>query len=193
MIKLTLMAAICCCTLTGNAQEFKRFKQEISFGFVKPLKNSAGFSFTTEPKFSVIDKLSIGLRLEGSFWFNTFNTGLQSVDATELVGLSVIPTLDYYFSKRILRPFVGIGYGFYGYPLANNSYTYKRALGLTFDNNMGFMLRGGFELGHFRFSANYNNVTREATTIALPKTTFKENWGYVDLKVGVVIGGKRKN
>jgi len=170
----------------GNGREYKLYKHEISLGFVKPLKNTAGISFTTEPKFSVIDNLAIGLRLEGSLWINTNSERIQSLDGDAIFSFSTVPTVDYYFSKNLFRPFVGIGYGLYFYPSSNGNYTYKNSTSIGMDNNTGLMIRGGFEVGHFRLGVNYNRVSRE-----LKSSNFysvfkgKEDWSYIDLKVGL--------
>lgn len=175
-----------------NSREYKLYKHEISLGFVKPLKSTAGVSFTTEPKFSVIDNLAIGLRLEGSLWIDTDNERIQSLDADAIFSFSAVPTFDYYFSKKIFRPFVGVGYGLYFYPSSNGSYTYKSATGfLGMENNTGILVRGGFEVGHFRLGVNYNRISREVKS-SISNSLYKEDWSYIDLKVGFIIGGKRQ-
>src|SRR6188508_1166306 len=73
MKKLTLCLAIAAIgMLTASAQEgerkFKRFKGDVSLGYAAPLSSNAdgGVLFAMEPKFGVMDQLSLGLRIEGA-------------------------------------------------------------------------------------------------------------------------------
>lgn len=172
----------------GYSQNYNRrsnlFRQEISLGFVKPISSTVGFSFATEPKFSVINKLAIGLRLEGSIWLNTDNQRIQTLDFSEIYTYSVVPTVDYYFIDNTFKPFVGVGYGLYFYP--QSSFYYKEG------NNTGFLARAGFEAGHFRLGLNYNYIRRNYYSQGYGSNN-PVNWGYFDLKFGVVIGGGQKN
>ncbi|MEJ7587354.1 MAG: hypothetical protein WKI04_07300 [Ferruginibacter sp.] len=57
--------------LSVNAQEsdriFKRFKGDVSLGVALPTGSTAngGILFAMEPKFALMNKLSVGLRIEG--------------------------------------------------------------------------------------------------------------------------------
>lgn len=169
------------CFAQNDDHELKFYRHEISIGFVKPINSSLGFSFATEPKFTVINKLAIGLRLEGSIWVGTDDQA--TLGYSESFSYSIVPTVDYYFTKSAFRPFVGIGYGLYFYP-QSGSY-YEKA------NNTGMLGRAGFEAGHFRLGIQYNHITRNYKTNG-NTIGHSVNWGYVDLKLGVVIGSGNK-
>ena len=127
------------CFAQNDDHELKLYRQEISIGFVKPMNSGLGFSFATEPKFAVLQKLAIGLRLEGSILMNSDEKA--AIGYSESFFYSIVPTVDYYFTKSAFRPFVGVGYGLY-----------------NAKENTGMLARAGFEAGHFRLGIQYNRI-----------------------------------
>lgn len=171
------------CYSQNNDFELKLYRQEISFGVVKPFISSLGFSCATEPKFTVLKKFAIGLRLEGSIWFETDDQSNSGY--SETFSYSGVPTIDYYFIIGGFRPFVGIGYGLYYFPDTKNNYEKI--------SNTGILARVGFEGGHFRLGIQYNHISRNPKLNGNSISRGRENWAYFDLKLGVVIGSGNKS
>ena len=176
-----LTALLCIFSLSMQAQDdgngdqvFKKFKVDVSLGYAIPQTShgagrNAGFLFAIEPKYAVMDQLSVGLRLEGAAMVNVDEAG-ETGNAQ--VNASYLATGDYYFSNNKFRPFLGAGIGVYSY--ANLSTEDD----VPTSSSFGAMARGGFEYGHLRLGIEYNFVSDKS--------------GYLGLKLGVVIGGGRK-
>ena len=167
---------------TDTSRIFKRFKVDVSFGYAIPQNSSAGSNFSggglfaIELKYAVIDPLAIGFRVEGAAIVNTYDNN-NSGKTNGKVNLSYLLTGDYYFSNKSFRPFLGAGVG--SYVIANvDSANYSNSSTIPSTSQFGFMIRGGFEAGHFRLGVEYNFVGSSAS--------------YLGLKVGVCIGGGRK-
>lgn len=169
--------------LSAQAQDgdriFKKFKVDVSLGYAIPQVtqgsggNNAGFLFAIEPKYAVMDQLSVGLRMEGAAMVNVDVDGEKG---KAQVNASYLATGDYYFSNDKLRPFGGIGAGIYS--SASVSSDDDNIDDIPVASKFGFMARGGIEYGHLRIGIEYNFVADKA--------------GYLGLKIGGVIGGGRK-
>src|SRR4051812_2742652 len=123
MKKFTLCLAIAAIgMLTASAQDgeriFKRFKGDVSMGFAAPLgsNTNGGVLFALEPKFGVMDQLSLGIRIEGAAMakFTNYSNNYSDIDNAKVEG-SYLATADYYFTNNYsFRPFVGAGAGIFG-------------------------------------------------------------------------------
>lgn len=173
-------------TLTTQAQEgggdriFKKFKVDVSLGYAIPQKiegsgKSGGVLFAIEPKYAVMDELSVGLRIEGAAMAKV---DMEGETGNVKVNASYLATGDYYFSNNKFRPFGGVGAGMFTSASANTDMEDDELDNLPVNSNFGFMVRGGFEYGHLRVGVEYNIVADKA--------------GYLGLKIGAVIGGGRK-
>jgi outer membrane protein X len=178
---ITFVFALCIFQLT-HAQEsdqiFKKFKVDVSVGYAVPQESggsgkSAGVLFAVEPKYAVMDELSLGLRIEAAAMANIDADGDKG---TVKANASYLATGDYYFSNNKFRPFLGAGAGIFTY--AKLSSEDEEMDDIPVNSKFGFMARGGFEYGHLRVGVEYNFVSEKA--------------GYLGLKIGAVIGGGRK-
>ena len=157
---------------------FKKFKVDVSLGYAMPQESGgsgtkAGALFAIEPKYAVMDELSVGLRMEGAVMANIDMDGEKG---NAKVNASYLATGDYYFSNNKFRPFGGAGTGIFTY--ASISSEDENIENIPINSKFGFMVRGGFEYGHLRLGVEYNIVADKA--------------GYLGIKIGAVIGGGRK-
>ena len=183
MKKLITFAFALCIFQLVHAQEesdriFKKFKVDVSLGYAVPQESggsgtSAGALFAVEPKYAVMDELSVGLRIEAAVMANIDADG---ENGTAKANASYLATGDYYFSNNKFRPFLGAGPGIYTY--AKVSTEDENIDNIPVNSKFGFMARGGFEYGHLRLGVEYNFVADKA--------------GYLGIKLGAVIGGGRK-
>jgi outer membrane protein W len=164
---------------------FKKFKVDVSIGYAIPQSSSSGSNFSgggliaIEPKYAVIDPLSIGLRVEAAATVHEFNNNNSNISnqSNGKANVSYLLTCDYYFSNKGFRPFIGAGAGIF--KTANvDSTNYNDASSIPSTSQFRFMARTGFEASHFRLGIEYNFVGNGAS--------------YLGLKVGVCIGGGRK-
>lgn len=166
---------------------FKPFKVDASLGFALPLSggngSKGGVLFAIEPKYAVIEQISIGLRFEGAIMARAvIDNGNEVIGEAQANG-SYLLTGDYYFNNNNFRPFLGAGAGLFNIAgAAVNSNDPLEEEDVYTDSNFGFMLRGGFEAGHFRLGIEYNIAG---------KTSFSPNNDYLGFKLGVCFGGGR--
>jgi hypothetical protein len=194
MKKITFSILMLCAVILVNAQEFKPFKVDISTGYAIPSGKGAkgGVLFVIEPKYAVMDALSLGLRMEAAIMARgsdlNNNTGTGSVDVK--AAASYVLTGDYYFSSNTVRPFAGAGVGLFS--LAAASANQNTGGVAAAKSKFGGMLRAGAEISHFRFGLEYNLVGSTDLKDANNATIGKSKNSYIGIKIGAVIGGGRK-
>jgi len=160
---------------------FKKFKVDMSFGYATPQTTSdvngtkAGVLFAIEPKYAILDQLSVGIRMEAAVMANVDING-ETGDAQ--ANASYILTGDYYFTNKKFRPFAGLGAGMYTTASVDENTVINDPNDIPTSSKFGFMARLGFEYGHLRIGGEYNFVADKA--------------GYLGLKLGVCFGGGRK-
>lgn len=168
----------------ANAQTFKPFKVDASFGYANPRGNvaKAGVLFALEPKYAVSDALSLGLRWEGALTAAIhYNANGQKVTGDVKALSSYLATGDYYINTNRFRPFVGAGTGLFRVANVgadsddvNDS---EDVISEEYATKFGGMLRGGFEFGHLRAGLEYNIIG--------------ERHNYLGIKLGLTFGGGR--
>ena len=185
MKKLITLVLISTAALSAFAQKnensgdltFKKFKVDISTGYAKPQGSTrnGGALFAIEPKYAVMDQLSLGLRMEAAVTVNIDKTGNES---SAKANASYLLTGDYYFNNHKFRPFGGVGAGIFTMATVDQNTVITSGGTLPTTSKFGFMARGGFEYGHLRIGVEYNFVAN--------------NSGYLGAKLGVCIGGGKK-
>ncbi len=163
----------------GGDRIFKKFKVDVSLGYAIPQSSEGGGKkggvlFVIEPKYAVMDELSVGLRMEAAVMANVNIAGESgSVKANG----SYLATGDYYFSNNKFRPFAGAGAGIFTSASVDLKEDVNSA-NIPVASKFGFMGRAGFEYGHLRMGLEYNIVGKKAN--------------YIGIKIGACIGGGRK-
>lgn len=166
----------------SNTRIFKKFKTDVSVGYAiqqgsgKTSGKKGGALFVIEPKYAVMDALSLGLRLEAAVTANIDQTGSSSSSAK--ANVSYLLTGDYYFSNKKFRPFGGAGAGVFTTASVDDKTVFNSTANIPQASKFGFMARTGFEYGHLRIGFEYNFVANNA--------------GYFGMKLGACIGGGRK-
>ncbi len=193
---LTLtVATILSLTIFAQESELKPFKVDVSLGYAIPggSGSKGGVLVVVEPKYAVLSKLAVGLRMELAVVarFSGYDSNGDPLDVSVKASGSYLATGDYYFTENYsFRPFAGAGAGIFSLAsLETNSSSGELSMGTKF----GGMFRAGFEMSHFRVGFEYNIV---------PKTTFDgfdsngnptsgltSNNSYIGIKLGVCFGG----
>jgi outer membrane protein X len=164
----------------ANAQTtvYKPFKVDFATGYAIPGGSGAkgGVLFAIEPKYSINDNLTFGLRFEAAVMARASND-LETAEVK--ASGSYLATGDYYFNTNKFRPFAGVGLGIFNTAAAKvdqNTGTVESG------SKFGFAPRAGFEFGHFRFALEYNAVGK---TGDIPNN-------YFGIKLGFFAGGGLK-
>jgi hypothetical protein len=189
-----------CFTTMVNAQTFKPFRVDLMTGYAFPQGSGAkgGVALSLEPKYAIIDRLSVGLRMEAAItargWVASDGS---SASADVAASGSYLATGDYYYSNKFFRPFSGAGTGVYSLASASVSANSQNgSIQLGGSTKFGGMVRSGFEIGHFRFVVEYNIIGKSTQTVTdgngntLGTATAKNSYGAV--KIGFFFGGGRQ-
>ena len=174
-----LMLMVC---FAAIAQEEGRFRFGINAGYAKSA-DADGYSFNIEPKYNIEDNMNVGLRLgyTGLKQDVSFSDGIiEYNDEVAIEMISVGATYDYYFDELTggaFTPYAGAG-------LTMNAISSDYGEN---ENKFGALLRGGFEWGKFRVSAEYNFMSSEEYDDG--ENTIEYKYGYFMIGVGIFIGG----
>ena len=160
-------------SVSSNAQtlDFKPFKVDmlVGIGASKDVINSL---FSVEPKYNLINNFCLGLKWENAPMYSTKKDGTTLTFGPNGTINSIVLTGEFYAWHDIrLRPFVGAGSGLY---FAN--FNVEKNSDVT--SKLGFMIRGGLQIGHFRIVVENNFI---------PEDAYKLN--YFTLKFGATFGG----
>jgi outer membrane protein W len=199
-IYLSLCLAIACLSVFAQSKqsELRPFKVDASIGYAMPAGSGAkgGILVALEPKYAVMDNLSLGLRMEVAVVarFSGYDETGQPLDVNVKASGGYLATADYYLTNMYaFRPFVGGGVGIYTIATAESSSSGSG--GASVGSKFGGMIRAGIEAGHFRLGVEYNIVPSSKIegfdSNGNPAELTSKN-GYLGIKVGVCIGGGRK-
>lgn len=170
---LILVVFLMVATYVVQAQySYKPFRFDVGMGLSIPTSSingiGAGFLLALEPKYSIINKVSVGFRMELNMMFQAgFGYdyyGDPTIDNLDVkVNNSYLITGDYHFTTGTFRPFVGLGLGMYqlaGGRVESSTYDddYYNDVDIRGRINFGGMLRAGFDVTHFRFALEYNHA-----------------------------------
>lgn len=194
---LTGLFTLITLSATAQEQEYKPFKVNVSVGIAKPLNAgvSGGVLFAVEPKYGLSDHIDIGLRLEVAAVARGIEISGNTTKSDVGAFSSYLLTGNYLFGTGGIRPFLGVGVGFYsvasaGSVTVTNGQNPPQDVNFVSDTKFGGMIRGGIKAGHFVAAVEYNAAPTTATTLGNAKIT-SEN-AYLGIKVGFDIGGGRR-
>jgi len=196
MKKLFFAIVVLIVALSVNAQDYKPFKVDLAVGYAIPGGKGAkgGVLFALEPKYAVMDKLVVGLRMEAAVVARGY-AGTNVEDEMEVdvkASGSYLATADYFYSgNHKFRAFSGIGTGIYTIAGASVS-SGSETVAVGSDSKFGGLVRSGIEAGHFRFAVEYNLVPK-TKLVTEDNTTIESKNGYIGIKIGATIGGGKKS
>lgn len=187
-----------CFCLSAQKRDNLKLTTEFGFPLATPSEN-LGLLFNIEPKLKVSEHLYMGLRIAIAINSQSF----ENQDSTQFIisnefdhgFVSILPTLDYYWQKENLTPYLGLGIG--PYSLANEIDIISRGrsnpeddlFSLKVGYRLGILIRGGIELKKIRFGLEYNLVPK--ITMESPienKKIGTVNSSYLGLTFGLRFG-----
>lgn len=174
----TFLIFFCCISqIEAQTRNYKPFKVDVTTG-IGASKDAVGFAIAIEPKYNFSNSFSAGLRWESTQMYSAWDGSNGTIRTSGPDGWvnSFVITGEFYAWQDLdlFRPFIGGGTGIY---LAN----FDVEKGKDSKAKMGFVVRGGFQIGHLRLVAENDFI---------PDNNF--NLNYYNLKIGVTLGGGKK-
>lgn len=105
--------------------------------------------------------------------------------------ISFMPTFDYYLNENHTRPYFGFGLGYYLFSSVIIANPFENVTEGSVNNQLGFLLRGGLELGKTTLGLEYNFIPKADIKIPNGLTIGTINNSYFGLSIGFTIGGKK--
>ncbi|RMB56637.1 hypothetical protein EAX61_13610 [Dokdonia sinensis] len=180
----------------GNAygQEAGKFRFDISLGYAAIADtDSDGLTFYLEPKWTLNNRMNVGLRIGGSVIGKEIGEDAEGDFAVPEVAFSgsYVGTFDYYFHKSgsAFAPFVGAGFGYYEVANVETENAQGESVELKTDSKAGGLVRLGFDWYKFRLGFEYNLIPtsdlRDLDNVVIG--TSKNN--YYGVSLGFYFGG----
>jgi outer membrane protein X len=194
-MKNYLAGVLLLAALSATAQTYKPFKVNVSVGYATAFNAGAsgGILGAIEPKYGITDNIDLGFRLEVAHVARGIQVNGNTETSDRGLFNSYLLTGNYLFGTNNVRPFLGLGFGFYD---IGASGTVSRTIGQTRqdinfvrDTKFGGMIRGGIKAGHFVAALEFNAAPNGGAIVG-PITVSHEN-AYLGIKVGADIGGGR--
>lgn len=196
--KELLLIASLFCLFNLNAQVKNNMKLGIETGFLL-LSDSEnlGMFLNVEPKLKILQNAFMGVRFGVTLNSQKFEIDDGSQfnidDENDHAVISFVPTFDYYLNANNFRPYLGLGLGIYLFSDIDVSQIVANPTEDEFEvrvnNQVGVLLRGGFELGKLRFGLEYNYIQKADIEIPNGQVIGTVNNSYFGLSIGYAIGG----
>ncbi|WP_378172401.1 hypothetical protein [Aquimarina sp. SS2-1] len=160
--------------------------------------DNLGLLFNTEPHIKISENMLIGLRFGIAInpqkieIDNSASFFVDDLDDNAII--SFLPTFDYYLNDKQYCPYVGIGLGYYIFNNIDVSMNgTSEILEGSVNNQPGFLVRGGLEIGKTRLGLEYNFIPEADIEIQKGQVIGTIDNSYVGLSIGFTIGLKKSN
>ncbi|MEM7084843.1 MAG: hypothetical protein AAF489_01595 [Bacteroidota bacterium] len=154
--------------------------------------DNLGLMLNAEPHFKISERSSIGLRFGVALNSHKFeqNKNAQFIIDRNSDGavVSFVPSYDYYFTKDKVKPYLGLGLGYYLISYVAIANPTKEVSEGSVNNQIGMLLRGGFDLGKTRFGIEYNFIPKADIEIPNDQPIGVVKSSYFGLSVGLNFG-----
>ena len=184
------------------AENYQLFRVDSTF--VVPYAHgpgSWGVGAAVEPKFNLLDYLSVGLRAEGAALFGgDFSSPNSSLSVDVRGVVAFLAKAELYLTTIAVRPFVGFGMGVYH--IASQSISTGDP-GISVDqragSHFGVAPQIGINFGAFRLAVTYNVMVgadvlvRQTVTVGQPPEETSTSQNYFSFGIGGTFGGGRTN
>lgn len=154
--------------------------------------DNIGLMLNAEPYFKISERSRIGLRFGVALNSHKFEQNKNSqfiIDRnSDGATVSFVPTFDYYFTKDKVKPYVGLGIGYYLISYVAIANPTKEVSEGSVNNQIGRLLRGGFDLGKTRFGVEYNFIPKADIEIPNDQPLGVVKSSYFGLSVGFSFG-----
>ncbi len=201
-LKKKLLLIVLVCSLSNlNAQDKNPMKFRIEPGFlINTDSENLSLLLNIEPNIEISKNSVIGLRfglaLNPQKFENIDESQFLITNLDDYGVISFIPTFDYYLNEKKYRPYIGLGLGYYLFiddlDVINPNGSIEVLKGST-KNQIGFLLRGGLEIGKARCGLEYNLITKADIKLPNGQIIGTVNNSYLGLFIGFTIGGGKRS
>jgi outer membrane protein X len=200
-LTLAALAVLAATPALATSENFQPIRVDTTFNFVYGAADvrEYGIGAAIEPKFNVTDQIAVGLRLEGAALVpESVSVGSDNVSMGVRALSAYLAKVDYYFTTTDVRPFVGLGAGYYSIGGVSQSVGSGGVVqqGEAF-TGFGVAPQLGVNFGAFRLAGTYHFLTggdRVVLVQAVGSTVPMERTmptSYFALELGGTFGGKR--
>jgi outer membrane protein W len=208
VVALSLLAAAS--AARAQAENYQPVRVDTTFfaAYAPADAASWGIGVAVEPKFNVTDHLSAGLRLEGSGMLSqNVKTGpAGSSQASVSQGARAVTGIgakgDWYFTTSSVRPFVGLGFGWYKVGEGSQSVSTGAGAATVVQSagaysGLGMAPQIGVNFGGFRLAATYTQLlggdrVLVTQTVGSPAVETKLATAFWAFEIGGTFGGNRR-
>jgi outer membrane protein W len=194
MKKLLVSLFIATFVFVLNAQEKGKIRVGLDAGLGIP-KLGVGFDCDLDIRYNIMDNLNVGVKFgvaalaKDIIIANPENSTFTSCGLT-----SSLITSDYYFNKqdKSFAPFLGGGFGSYfiaNLRATNSIPSSSIPWGISVENKFGGLLRGGFEVSHFRMALEYYLIPQSSLVDLSNSIIGTTSNSYLNLTIGFYLGG----
>ena len=196
-LKKTLsLLTIVLCIFQISAQVMVRIEPGV---LLETDSDNLGLLLNIEPKVKNSQNTVIGLRFGLAINPQKIdiddNTSFFIDDLDDNGVISFVPTFDYYLNEKRYRPYIGAGIGYYLFntiDISNRNGTSNIIEG-SVKNQLGFLVRGGLELGGYtRIGVEYNFIPKADIEIPNGQVIGTVDNSYLGLSLGFIIVGRKR-
>lgn len=191
-----ILVGLLFCLFNLNAQVALRIEPGV---LLETNSENLGLLLNIEPKLKFSKNSVIGLRFAIAANPQNFKINDSSQyfieDLDDNGFISFVLAYDYYLNSIKYRPFLGIGSGYYlfNYTDVKPRNGSREILEGSVNNQLGLLLRGGFELGKIRLGLEYNLVPKSEIQIPNGEMIGTVDNSYLGLSIGFTIGGEKSS
>ena len=165
MLKTSILLIVLFCSFSLHAQKESSIKLKIEIGLNADSYGGkiygSGYFLNAEPKVKVSKNAAMGLRIGAAV--NTqlikYNDRFQFfIEKNELNDsgnnsvISFVPTFDWYLNESNVRPYLGLGVGYYFLTTNKDAFAINNpldAVAVRISNQVGGVVRGGLDFHEF--------------------------------------------
>ena len=200
--RVLILISLLCWLFNLRAQKQSNTKLKIEAGilwdWVEDRIYLSGPFLNVEHKLKTSKNTVIGLRLGAALNSQRILTSdpnqfyiINDTDNNGNGAISFGPTLDYYFTKKKSRPYLGLGVGYIFLTTSKKGFVIgypSDVLELSVNNQLGFLLRGGFDLGKVIAGLEFNYIPKTDVEISNGQKIGTVVTSNIALSIGFTIG-----
>ncbi|MDD3078122.1 MAG: hypothetical protein PHH37_03335 [Paludibacter sp.] len=193
--KIIVLIAI---VVIGIQASFGQTQGKIRVGFDLGLAlphAGAGITGDLDARYNITDNINAGILLSSAALLKDISA--SSTTGTLVVGANSAFLVhgDYYFGKglSLFSPFLGAGLGKYSVSniqiTSDDTSADANSISVPSESKFGGLIRGGFELGHFRMALSYNMIPASSVYDLSSNYVGTTGNNFVNLSLGFYFGG----